>query len=152
MAKSVYAKNIKRTIFGSLGRYIAILAIIAIGVGFFVGVKNTKASMILTCDEYVNEFDLYDFKLISTYGFTEDDVEALSRVDEVSAAEGAVYADFFSEDRNNQSVIIRAHSVTDNVNRVDLAAGRMPEKANECVADDFYFSEDDIGLKLKVTD
>ena len=95
MAKSVYAKNIKRTIFGSLGRYVAILAIIAIGVGFFVGVKNTKASMIQTCDKYVNEFDLYDFKLISTYGFTEDDVEALSRVDEVSAAEGAVYADFF---------------------------------------------------------
>ena len=103
MAKSVYAKNIKRTIFGSLGRYIAILAIIAIGVGFFVGVKNTKASMILTCDEYVNEFDLYDFKLISTYGFTEDDVEALSKVDEVSAAEGAVYGGCRHRGRGSES-------------------------------------------------
>ncbi len=152
MAKNAYAKNIKRTIFGSLGRYIAILAIIAVGVGFFVGVKNTKASMIETCDEYVSEFALYDFRLISTYGFTENDVKALAETDEVSKAEGAVYADFFSEDRNGHSVIIRAHSLTEDINMVNLIAGRMPEKANECVADDFYFSDDDIGMTLNVTD
>lgn len=152
MAGSVYAKNIKRTIFGSFGRYIAILAIIALGVGFFAGVKNSKASMMETCDKYVEGFALYDFRLISTYGFTEDDVKAMQKVAEVEAAEGAVYADFFSEDAEENSIIIRAHSVSEDVNKVNLVSGRMPEKANECVADDANFTEDDIGRTLKLTD
>lgn len=152
MAKNAYAKNIKRTIFGSLGRYIAILAIIAIGVGFFVGVKNTKASMIETCDRYVDALEMYDFRLISTYGFTEDDVKALAKTDEVSKAEGAIYADFFSEDEKGQAVILRAHSITDDINKLNLIDGRMPTKANECVADDFYFTSNDIGKTLRVSD
>lgn len=152
MAGSVYAKNIKRTIFGSFGRYIAILAIIALGVGFFAGVKNSKASMMETCNKYVEDFALYDFRLISTYGFTEDDVKAMQKVAEVEAAEGAVYADFFSEDSEENSIIIRAHSVSEDVNKVNLVSGRMPEKANECVADDSNFTEDDIGRTLKLTD
>lgn len=152
MAGSVYAKNIKRTIFGSFGRYIAILAIIALGVGFFAGVKNSKASMMETCDKYVEDFALYDFRLISTYGFTEDDVKAMQKVADVEAAEGAVYADFFSEDSEENSIIIRAHSVSEDVNKINLVSGRMPEKANECIADDSNFTEDDIGRTLKLTD
>lgn len=152
MAGSVYAKNIKRTIFGSFGRYIAILAIIALGVGFFAGVKNSKASMMETCDKYVEDFALYDFRLISTYGFTDDDVKAMEKVAEVEAAEGVVYADFFSEDSEENSIIIRAHSVSEDVNKINLVSGRMPEKANECIADDANFTEDDIGRTLKLTD
>ncbi len=152
MANNAYAKNIKRTILGSMGRYIAILAIIAIGVGFFVGVKNTKASMMETCNNYVDEYAMYDFRLISTYGFTEDDVKALEEVEETSAVEGAVYADFFSEDGSGNSIILRAHSITDEINKVNLTGGRMPEKANECVADNFYYDEDSIGTTIKVAE
>lgn len=152
MAGNVYAKNIKRTITGSLGRYIAILAIIAIGVGFFVGVKNTKASMMETCNDYVDEYALYDYRLISTYGFTEEDVKALNAVDETKTAEGGIYADFFSEDSEGNSIILRAHSITKDINKINLTEGRMPEKANECIADDFLFSKKDIGTKIKVAD
>ena len=152
MAGSIYAKNIKRTIFGSLGRYIAIMAIIALGVGFFVGVKNTKASMMETCNDYVNKFKLYDFRVISTYGFTEDDVKALGNVTEVADAEGSVYAEFFSEDREGNSIILRAHSIPEEINKVNLVSGKMPEKANECVADDFIFTENDIGKTIRVSD
>lgn len=152
MAKSVYTKNIKRTIFGSMGRYMAILAIIALGVGFFVGVKNTKDSMITTCDKYVDEYALFDYRLISTYGFTGEDVAALNDVDEVASAEGAVSFDFFSADKANNSIILRAQSITDSINKLDIVKGRMPEKANECVVDDHFFTYDYIGKTLKVTD
>ena len=73
MSNKTYNKNIRRTIFGSMGRYISIMAIIALGVGFFAGVKNTKASMMETCNEYVEQQRMYDFRLISTYGYTEED-------------------------------------------------------------------------------
>ena len=59
-------KSIFRTIKDSLGRYIAILAIIALGVGFFAGLRVAEESMIKTADKYLDEMNLYDFKLIST--------------------------------------------------------------------------------------
>lgn len=152
MAGNIYSKNIRRTIYGSLGRYIAILAIIALGVGFFAGVKNTKGSMMLTCDKYVSQYKMYDFRLVSSYGFTEDDEDAIAELEEVAAAEGSVSVDFFSEDRDGNSIVISAHSLTDDVNNVDLTAGRLPEKDNECVADNHFFTEEDIGTKIKITD
>ena len=148
---NMYARNIRRTIFGSLGRYIAIFAIVALGVGFFAGVKDTKASMMLTCNEYVDESALYDCRLVSTYGFTDDDVKAVADEETVSVAEGAVTADFFSQDRTGNSIILRAHSITEDVNKVDLISGRMPESDDECVADKHFFSKKDIGRTLKVT-
>ncbi len=151
MSGNIYFKNIRRTIFQSMGRYIAIFAIIALGVGFFAGVKNTKGSMMLTCNEYVNRYNMYDFRIVSTYGFTEEDVSAVSDVEQVSEAEGSVTADFFSEDRIGNSIIIRAHSITDKVNKVDLLKGRMPESDDECVADSHFFRESDIGKTLEVT-
>ena len=120
MKGSIYSKNIRRTIFGSLGRYIAILAIIALGVGFFAGIKNTKASMMITCDDYVEEYNMYDFRLVSTYGFTEDDEKAIRNTDKVAAAEGSVTADFFSLDKKGNSIVLRAHSITEKINNVDL--------------------------------
>jgi len=152
MAGNVYSKNIRRTIWGSMGRYIAILSIIALGVGFFAGIKNTKASMMLTCNEYVSEYNMYDFRLLSTYGFTDDDVDKVADVDEVAEAEGSVTADFFSEDSEGNSIILRAHSITESINTLNLTEGRMPAADNECVADEHFFTSEDIGTTVRVTD
>ena len=152
MAKSVYSKNIRRTIFGSFGRYIAILAIIALGVGFFTGVKNTKSCMMETCNKYVTDYNLFDWRLVSTYGFEDEDVEALAAVDEVKYAEGSITADFYSVDNDGDSIVLRAHSVPENINKVNLVEGRMPEASDECVADDQFYTSADIGKTVKVTD
>ena len=50
MSGNIYGRSIRRTIFGSMGRYIAILAIIALGVGFFAGIKDTKSLSVLITD------------------------------------------------------------------------------------------------------
>ena len=152
MARNVYSKNIRRTIFGSLGRYIAIMAIIALGVGFFAGVKNTKGSMMETLDKYVQDQKMYDYRLISTYGFTEDDEEALQETDAVAEAEGSVTADFFSQDSDGNSIILEAHSITGNINLPKLEKGRMPEADNECVADSHFYSSKDLGKTIEITD
>lgn len=151
MRHSVYRKNIKRTIFGSFGRYIAILAIIALGVGFFAGVKNTKGSMLKTCNKYVNELNMYDYRLISTYGFDEDDEKYINDTEGVGEAEGAVSADFFSEDGDGNSIILRAHSITEKVNLLRIEEGHMPENDNECVVDGHFYTSSDIGKKVKIT-
>lgn len=152
MAGKAYSKNIRRTIRGSLGRYLAIMAIVALGVGFFVGVKDTKASMLKTCDKYVDEHNMYDFRVVSTLGFTDEDAEALGSADGVSEAEGSVTTDFFSKDRSGNSIILRAHSLTEKINTPEVTEGRLPESPGECLADAHYFDDSDIGKLLRVTD
>lgn len=152
MRENIYYKNVMRTIKGSLGRYLAILLIVALGVGFFAGVKNTRPSMLATCDRYVKNQELYDYRLISTWGFTWDDVHSIAQEEAVAAANGAVTADFFSEDAQGNSVILRAHSITKDVNQLDLVSGRMPQSPRECVVDEHFFKESDIGSTIRITD
>lgn len=89
-----YWKNLFRTIGKSKGRYFAIMAIIALGVGFFSGIKVTKPAMIQSVNNFYGDTNFFDFKVISTYGFTEDEVDKLEEKDEVLLAEGGYSRDF----------------------------------------------------------
>ena len=60
-------KNIRRSITDSLGRYIAILLIIMLGVAFFSGLKLTRPAMIATATDYLDETKLYDLRLLSMW-------------------------------------------------------------------------------------
>jgi putative ABC transport system permease protein len=140
-------KNIRRSITGSLGRYIAILLIIMLGVAFFAGLRLTHPAMSATQTAYLQETQLYDLRLLSTIGFDEADVEAVSQCEGVTAAEGSVYADFILL-RGDAELVYRAHALTDSINQPDLVAGRMPEADNECLLDANRFTEDMIGATI----
>ena len=77
-----------REIRQSLGRFLAILAIVALGVGFFVGLKVTRTAMIATTRNYLSEHSFYDYRLLSTLGFDEEDVGYLACQENVKAADG----------------------------------------------------------------
>ncbi len=149
---SAWQKNRRREVFSTLGRYFAILAIIALGVGFFSGLKVTKSAMLHTGDEYVLSSNLYDFRLVSTLGLTEEDVAYFSGLPDIEYAQGAVSVDFFANLEDGKELALGAHSITDHMNVLSLTDGRMPEKADECVADSLYFSKEDIGQTLTVSD
>ena len=86
-------KTAFREIKTSLGRYLAILAIIALGVGFFAGLRVTRTAMISTANHYLKDLAMFDDRILSTLGWTEEDVDAFRKLDGVSAAEGARSAD-----------------------------------------------------------
>ena len=146
--KSVMWKTTIREIRQSLGRYMAILAIVALGVGFFAGLKVTKPSMVETAGEYLDEKALYDFRLLSTYGFEQEDVEYFRERYGVRAAQGAVSFDAVYLDFEGNEKVIKAHSITDGVNGLELTAGRLPEREDECVVDSQLYGPDRIGEKI----
>lgn len=148
--KRAFRKNIFRTIKKSLGRYMAIFAIIALGVGFFSGLKSSKPAMMKTGQEYVREQNLYDYRLISTWGFDEDEVEAIKALSGVQAAEGAVSEDFIYINEEGVENCLKALSITEDVNFLTVEAGRLPEEANECVVDAALFSESIIGQEIVI--
>ena len=74
MVNSPYIKTIARSIKMTLPRFIAIFAIIALGAGFFSGLKVTTPSFVYTGDKYLKEYAMFDFKMLSTIGFTDEDI------------------------------------------------------------------------------
>ena len=149
MRTSAFEKNSWREIRRTLGRYVAILAIIALGVGFFSGLRVMRQAMVQTGDDYLRKQKFYDFRLLSTMGFTQRDVEAVSELEGVALAEGAVSGDFLIVDEEGTETVWKALMITE-VNAPALTAGRMPAKADEVLADYLAFTEDDIGRTLLV--
>lgn len=144
-------RSVFRTIRRSVGRYLAILAIIALGVGFFAGLRVTEESMIRTTDGYLRELRLYDYRLVSTLGLTEEDVAAFRELDGIGSAEGAWHADLMVAEEGGAEKVFHAHSLVRNMNLPDLREGRMPEKAGECLLDARYFSSSMIGKTFSLS-
>lgn len=80
MGKKATKKDFYREIKGSLGRFLSIFFIVALGVAFFSGIRASQPAMIKTGDAYFDENLLMDIKVISTLGLTEDDVEAVGGI------------------------------------------------------------------------
>ena len=145
-------KTTYREIRQSFGRYFAILAIVALGVGFFVGLMVVTPAMVRNGGRYLNSHDLYDLRLLSTLGFEKDSVEAFTAREDVKAVEGAVSSDFLAVDESGKSRVLVAQTLLEVQNQVELKAGRLPEAADEIVVDSSLFSKDDIGKTIQVSD
>ena len=145
-------KTTYREIRQSFGRYAAILAIVALGVGFFVGLMVVTPAMVRNGGRYLNNHDLYDLRLLSTLGFEKDSVDAFTDREDVKAVEGAVSSDFLAVDESGKSRVLVAQTLLEVQNQVELKAGRLPEAADEIVMDSSLFSKDDIGKTIQVSD
>ena len=138
-----------RNIRSSFMRYLAILLIVMLSVGFFSGLKITRDAMAKTGGDYLTEQHFYDYRLISTLGFTEDDVQVFSEASDVQAAEGSFSTDALLT-TGDTTVPFRLISLPAEINLPSLKAGRLPSEENECLGDAAYFSESDIGSELEV--
>lgn len=149
--KSSMVKTTLREIKNSFGRYFAILAIVALGVGFFAGLMVTTPAMVKSGGEYMNGHELFDLRLLSTLGFEKSAVELLTGNDSVKAVEGAVSADFLAENDDGETRVMTAQTLLAVQNQLNLVAGRLPEAANECVVDSNIYSAADIGSAIRVS-
>lgn len=119
-------KKIKLT----FGRFLSVFFIVALGVGFFAGIRNTSDDMLYTASSYYQEQNLMDLKLVSTLGFTDEDIELLKEINLVADVEGSHYVDCLES-----SNAIRVLGITSNINKTVLVDGRMPKNNNEVLAD-----------------
>lgn len=148
--KNSLFKSTFREIRGSFGRWIAILAIVALGVGFFSGLKTCKEAFLKTGDTYLDEHVFFDYCLISTLGLEDEDIEALRDIKGVSEAEGSYSADVLitTDDADSSQTAAKFITLSESINTPKLVSGQMPRKGNECLGDASLFTEDDIGKKI----
>ena len=82
MRKNMMRRNLLRSIKNSIARYLAIVAIIALGAGMFVGLRTTKSDMIATGQQYMDEQNMFDLRLLNTYGWSLEDVQKVAALNE----------------------------------------------------------------------
>lgn len=144
-------KLLFRGIRKSLGRFFAIMAIIALGVGFFAGLRVTKTAMLQTGGEYLEDLHFFHFRLMSTLGLTQEDVEAFQNDPGVAYAEGSVCADLLIS-QDGRDLVMKMILLPHDVNLVTVVSGRLPECAQECVVDALNYPASAIGTTLKLSD
>lgn len=118
------------------GRFFSLTAIVTIGVAFFVGVSSSSSVMSVSVDKYDDDLNLKDISIYSNYGFDEEDLQAVQNVSGVDTAELTKFVDVIGT-ADTSSVVTRVHSYRSDseINQFALKAGRLPENANECVAE-----------------
>nr|WP_242835616.1 ABC transporter permease [Ruminiclostridium josui] len=136
-------KNTLKKIKKSFGRYISLFIIVMIGVGFFAGIQATTPDMIDIANKYYKENNLLDFKIVSTMGLTDDDVNAIKKLNNINTVIPSYSLDVLDKDK-----AIRVHAIENGVNKLELAEGKMPQKDDECIADSKTYK---IGDKIKIT-
>ncbi|SFO43888.1 putative ABC transport system permease protein [Pseudobutyrivibrio sp. JW11] len=144
------AKSSFREIKETIGRYIALVLIIALGVGFFSGLKVTDPAMRQAMQQYFKDTSFYDYRLISTLGFEEEDVEYVAENVSARDVEGSISFDVLA-DYADSSHAIKAISIPTNVNTIVLESGRLPESDDECLVDSYLFDASTIGNTIKIS-
>lgn len=138
-------KNVCRQMWRTKSRFFSILAIIALGCGFFAGVKATSPDMKLTAEQYFKDSKLMDIQILSTVGLDETDIAALRDVEGVGQVAGSYSADLYlKQEDGSTDIILKTYSINtalagsdseDYINRPVLVEGRFPQNANECVVE-----------------
>ncbi len=138
-------KNTFKKIWKSIGRFLSIMFIITLGISVFLGLRESTSGMLYTADNYYDENNLMDFKIISTLGLTSGDVKALENLDNIDKVIPSYSLDVISIGES-----VRIHALENDVNNVSLIKGRMPISNNECVADYYKYNiGDEITFKKK---
>lgn len=141
--RSALSKDTFRDIRKSLGRFISIVAIVAIGVAFFAGINVGSPDMKITADAYYDDTNFMDLQMIGTLGFTDEDVKKIRDVDGVEGVFPTYSLDVLTS-LETQEVVLRVHGISldtiekkdeDFINKPVILEGRYPEKSGECVVD-----------------
>lgn len=151
--KSV-TKNIFREIARTKNRFFSIFTICAIGVGFFSGVRATGNDMKITADNYYDAHELFDLRVMSTFGLTDGDLQALENIDGVSCVQGSKYSDLvFTYDGREYNTRVYSWEDTAKLNSIDILEGRFPQADNECILNVRKMNGQlPVGEKLTLTD
>lgn len=136
--RSAFNIEIARSIKGSFGRFIAIMGIVALGTGFYAGLRMTAPDMDWVADQYYDQTQLEDIRVVSTLGLTQADIDALAAVEGVAAVASEYEVDALG-DIDGEQYTFRVQSLPAGaadgtaLNQPELAEGDWPAKPGECV-------------------
>src|SRR5690625_2669261 len=151
MKKTALYKLVGREILNSKARFLSILVLILLGVGFFVGLQATGPNMLNTVDDYFDQQKLYDIHVQSTMGFEDNEIGLLSAYEQAEYVEEGFSQDvLIGEDRLVMKLI--SYHPDKQLNQYQLTSGRLPEESGEIALDerDMIQSQYELGDRIEL--
>ena len=149
MKKALMKDSIKE-IKNTYKRFLSILLMAFLGVGFFAGVRATSPDMVNTIDKYYDARNVYDIQVISTLGLTSSDIDEISKIENIDKVIGTYEVDGKVEIDDSEK-IVKVMCVED-INKPELIEGNLPENENECVVEPNFLTQNNkkIGDTIEV--
>lgn len=128
-------KDFFKEIYVNRKRFISIVLIVMLGVGFFSGIKATTPSMKYTAHKYFEDVNFMDFTMKSTLGFSDSSIDILkNNINEIENVY-PIYSKDMIINLNNSDKVIKVFSINDDVNKLKLIEGKMPTNSDEILVD-----------------
>ena len=148
---SAFTRDILRTVRGSLKRFVALATITALGVTMLTGLRASCVDLRNSADAFFDEQGLFDVRVQSTLGLTDEDVEALAALEGVEAAEGGyVETAYTTVGSVSEKVDVKALSPS-GMNEPLVLEGRLPESADEIAVTQRYLKDSGLSIGDTVT-
>ena len=128
--KNMLFINTIRKIKDTHKKFLSLMCLALLGVGFYVGIKSSSPDMLDTLDKYLQDNNVYDLEITSTLGLSDNDVTALEDLNI-----GNIYKSNYTDsviNINNTEKTLRTISLSD-INKVILKSGSLPSNNNEIV-------------------
>lgn len=148
---TVLHKDSIKEIINTRKRFLSILLIVLLGVGFFAGIRAASPDMKKTADTYFDETKMMDIEVISTLGLTDKDVKKIQDMQDVEVAEGSCSKDVLTR-VDDEEYVLKVHTLSDKINCVKLQQGEMPKNETECVVEESFLkgTNKNIGDTIKL--
>ena len=134
--KSALMKDNFKEIRNTFKRFLSILLMAFLGVGFFAGIQATSPDMVDTIDKYYKQQNVYDIQILSTLGLTENDVNEVSKIEGIEKVVGTYETDAKLEIGEKETVA-KVLCIED-VNIPKLLEGNFPQGNDECVVEQSF--------------
>lgn len=148
MRKKTLNKEIRRSITGSLGRFISIFSLMLLGTFAFVGLKVSGPDMRATAEEFYRQHQLADLTVTSTLGLDETDQRLINETKGLKKAEFGYFQDLVIKGKESS---LRLFSKPDELSTYELMSGKLPQSNSEIALDYLYDSQYKIGQSIDFT-
>ncbi|MDE6475482.1 MAG: ABC transporter permease [Erysipelotrichaceae bacterium] len=140
---SSFFKHVLREMKATFSKFVSIFSIVAIGVAFFAGIKAAVPIMEQSADAYYDTYNLMDLRLLSTYGFHQEDIEAIRGIEGVEGV-FATHSIDVTTIFDTKQYVLKVHGLetdlendhVDAINQVHVVEGRLPQQSGECVIEE----------------
>ncbi len=147
---------------GSMSRVISLFGIVLLGVMMLTGLVSVAPDMRSAAQRYYVQQNVFDLRVLSTLGLSAQDIDAIRATEGVEAVQPVKYLDAEAQWSNRgDPAVVRFQELPadpeadtpDNLNRLILRNGRMPEAADECVVHVLGYADAiELGTSLTVPD
>ena len=142
MKKRALAKDIRKSFSKSMGRFLSILCLIALGSFALVGLQVAGPDMRATGRTYFEKLNVADIAILGDYGI---DKENCATIDRVSGARSIEYGYLKDAVVEGSLESFRIFSRADELSQYEVVSGRLPKGDDEIALASFFEGEYALG-------